>query len=61
MLQQKIIGDQNTTDENGNLIIPLNILNELPEQRLAFRKCLIYFMLPILADVMINQFGNYLC
>lgn len=30
-------------------------------QRKAFLECLIYFMLPIASDVMVNQFGNYLC
>ena len=27
----------------------------------AFLDCLIHFMLPLASDVMINQFGNYLC
>ena len=26
-----------------------------------FFKCLVHYMLPILGDVMSNQFGNYLC
>lgn len=30
-------------------------------QRRAFLHCLIHFMLPIASDVMVNQFGNYLC
>ena len=29
--------------------------------RVAFTKCLIHHILPIIAHVMINQFGNYLC
>jgi hypothetical protein len=26
-----------------------------------FLRCLIHCMLPIISDVMVNQFGNYLC
>ena len=26
-----------------------------------FFKCLVHNMLPIISDVMVNQFGNYLC
>lgn len=29
--------------------------------RKAFLQCLVHFMLPIISDVMVNQFGNYLC
>lgn len=37
--------------------------NGMPQspQRKAFLECLIHFMLPIASDVMVNQFGNYLC
>ena len=30
-------------------------------QRRAFTKCLIHYVRPIITDVMVNQFGNYLC
>lgn len=30
-------------------------------KRVAFTKCLVHMIRPIVADVMVNQFGNYLC
>jgi hypothetical protein len=61
MLQQKVVGGQTITDESGNKINVQNFVYEKPEKRQAFRKCLIFFMIPILNDVMMTLFGNYLC
>jgi hypothetical protein len=50
MLQQMIQTNNNTAAQN-----------ELSPDESIFLKCLVHFMLPIIADVMDNQFGNYLC
>lgn len=40
--------------------IDVNGMPPSPHKK-AFLDCLIHFMLPLASDVMVNQFGNYLC
>lgn len=54
---------QDTVTEGSSTQKPAAMKIKQPKspKRQAFTKCLIHAIRPIVTDVMVNQFGNYLC